>query len=199
MPDSTIEIRHSVLSTYIPTDTIPIYKIDMEDTKDQSNIFDANDPSPTTFLAKNACTRTIPISSLREECIDNCNICGQLDAAAHITCSNTIHLFHNYKPYTETFRSPLQLTVAIKKSNSDINSSIIPEGEGYFLIPASNIVGCVPVKAYYSPYLQFTLIGENYLLGSTKRQHKQFSSQTIYKYFTQSTFSIKCTHKMRSK
>ena len=52
--------------------------------------------------------------------------------------------------------------------NNDNNASIIPKGEGYLLTPAANKVGYVPVKAYFSPHLTSTLIGENCIMGNTK-------------------------------
>ena len=103
-----------------------------------------------------------------------------------------------YRPYSETFKCPIRLNAAMKQSNNDNNASIIPEGEGYLLIPAANDVGYVPVKAYFSPHLTSTLIGENCSMGNTKRERKRFRSQVIHKQLQQSNFTLICKHSRTS-
>ena len=84
----------------------------------------------------------------------------------------------------------MRLNAAIKQNHNIDNASIIPEGKGYILIPAANDMGYVPIKAYHSPHLTFTLIGENCIMGETKREWERFKLQVIHKHLHQSTFTL---------
>ena len=75
MPEPSVEFRHSASSTSIPTDTVPIYQVDIENCEDQFRVYDKDNPSPNMFVAKNACTRNIPISALQKHQVDNNNDC----------------------------------------------------------------------------------------------------------------------------
>ena len=78
------------------------------------------------------------------------NIRGQIDTGAKVSCTNMLFLLHNYRPYTSRHPSRIRLTAAIDNGN---DNAIIPEGEGYLLIPANNKQGHIQIKAYYSPSL----------------------------------------------
>jgi len=125
------------------------------------------------------------------------SIRGQIDTGATVSCSNAKHLFHNYREYNAKFKSPVRLCAAIDRKHNDRNSSIVPEGEGYLLIPAMNIDGYIPVRAFYSPHLTSTLIGDNCIMGTSKKDHQQFATQSLVKYLSHSTFSIICHHKLK--
>ena len=109
-----------------------------------------------------------------------------------MSCSNKLHIFQNYKPYSENFQCSVQLNAAIKQGDNDSNASIVPEDEGYLLIPASNSDGYIQVKAFYSPPLTSTLIGENSIMGETKNKRSQFKSQVIH--LNDSNFTLTCEH-----
>ena len=83
---------------------------------------------------------------------------------------------------------------AIDSIDEQGETGVIPEGDGYLLIPAANDTGYIPIKAVYSPHLTSTLIGENCIMGETKRERNQYTTQTITKHLNESTFSITCVH-----
>ena len=147
----------------------------------------------TVYLAKSVRVVNIPLDQSQRQA-NNVIDRGQIDTGARVSCSNKRDLFHSYRPYSKSFKCPIRLNAAIKQSNYDNNASIIPEGEGYLLIPAASTVGYVPVKAYFSPHLTSTLIGENCIMGHTKQERKRFSSQVIHKYLQQSHFTLVCKH-----
>ena len=83
---------------------------------------------------------------------------------------------------------------AIDSIDEQGETGVIPEGDGYLLIPAANNTGYIPIKAVYSPHLTSTLIGENCIMGETKRERDQYTTQTITKHLNESTFTITCVH-----
>ena len=82
---------------------------------------------------------------------------------------------------------------------------MIPIGFGYLRIPAPNHIGYIDVLAYYSPDITSTLISENGIFESSTDTTKDFSGQTIHKFFphtdgTGGTITVICHHKrQRSK
>ena len=54
--------------------------------------------------------------------------------------------------------------------------------------------GYVPIKAFYSPHLTSTLIGETCIMGETKHQRAQYKSQIIHKHLHESNFTLICEH-----
>ena len=180
----------------MPADIIQVHSLYPSSLEDQSIVFDTDDPTRTIshgnadILAPSHTTKRIPISALSSRYTDDRELRGQIDTGAGISCSNALHLFHNYRQYNESFKSNIQLSAAIRKGNSDVNASVIPEGEGYLLIPAINTNGYIAVRAVYSPHLTSTLIGENCLMGSTKAQQDEYEYQGIQKFFDLNLFLL---------
>ena len=151
--DSTLDIRESLPHTSVPADIIQVHSIYPSSIEDQSIIYDTDDPRQTSLqgnkaiLAPNHSIKSIPISALESRYSDDRSLRGQIDTGAGISCSNALHLFHNYRKYNEMYKSTIQLSAAIRKGNTDANASVIPEGEGYLLIPAMNADGYIPIQA----------------------------------------------------
>ena len=82
----------------------------------------------TKHLARSVCIVTIPMEQL-DSYQDTTTERGQIDTGARMSCSNKLHIFRIYKPYSEKFRCPIRLNAAIKQGSNDSNASIIPEGE----------------------------------------------------------------------
>ena len=101
----------------------------------------------TKHLTRSVHVVTIPMEQLDLH-QDTAPERGQIDTGAQVSCPNKLHIFHNYKPYSEKFWCPIRLNAAIKQGSNNSNASIIPEREGYLLTPAINTDGYVPVKAY---------------------------------------------------
>ena len=85
--------------------------------------------------------------------------------------------------HTSSFPCPVRLTGAITEDNG-VSNSIVPLGEGFILVPSRFPQrGFVRVKVYYSPHLTGTIINEDDIMGSTKKQRTRFSGLTLHKYY----------------
>ena len=148
---------------------------------------------------RHVCIKCIPADmASTHETQPTSSIRGQIDTGATVSCSNAKHLFHNHRECNHKFKSPVRLCAAADRKRGDIvdpNSSVIPEGKGLLLIPALNRNGCIPVRAFYSPHLTSTPIGDDCVMGSTKREHDQFESQCLLKCLSTASFTMVCHHK----
>ena len=124
------------------------------------------------------------------------DIRAQLDTGAKVTCTNVLHILHNFKYYDSTFPSSFRLTVAIDKS-----FAVLRLGEGYLNITAINRQGFIAGKCLYSPHLTSSLLSENDIILTSGDSEKDFSDQIIDKTFTESrstgNFTLTCHHKLR--
>ena len=120
-----------------------------------------------------------------------------MDTRATVLWSNAKLLFHNHRESTKSCQSPVRLCAAINEKKGDKNASVAPEGKGHLLVPACNHDGFTPVEeAHCSPHLTCTPIGDNCVMGLTKRDHDQFATQNHVKCLLESTFSRHCHDKI---
>lgn len=104
-------------------------------------------------------------------------VVAHLDTGAKGTVTNLKYILHNHKPYTKSFKCPVQLIGAVDRFNA-----IYSGGKGYLSIPADVDNGYIDVKCYYSPRLTSTLLSENCILEQNNNP-SDYSSQTLQKHF----------------
>ena len=157
----------------------------------------------TPPLAHNLQIRQIRIHSITKHQVDPAPklqrdlttvIRAQLDTGADITCTNLVHVLHNYKPYTKSFPCRVRLVGAFG-DNGDKNLGTYPLGEGLLHIPASTTIGYIPVCCVYSPHLTSTLLCEDDIIRTQEHLRLRDFTTTIVKYYEAGTFSLTCEHK----
>ena len=182
-----------------PEPTLQTPKKDMLPINTDVQIVDAYTPP----LAHDLKIRRIRIHSITKHQVDpppklqrnlTTVIRAQLDTGADITCTNLLHVLHNYKPYTKSFPCRVRLVGAIGK-NGDENLGIYPLGEGFLHIPASTQNGYIPVCCVYSPHLTSTLLCKDDIIRTQKHLRLRDFTTTIVKYYKAGTFSLTCNHK----
>jgi len=137
-------------------------------------------------------------SSMAEASYSSEDTRAQLDTGAMVTCTNLLHILHDFRYYSYDSKFPCttRLTGAIDKS-----VEIFPLGEGSLHVPAINRQGFVAIKCLYSPLLSSTLLSENYILLTSEDSETGYSGQTIDKSFTKNrstgNFSLIYHHKLR--
>jgi len=131
-------------------------------------------PSCDTFAADDSnvsSADTYRINNLESDTsFSNDDIRAQLDTGAMVTCTNLLHVFHDFRYYDTKFPCRKRLTGAIDKS-----VGILPLGEGTLHVPAINRQGYVAVKCLYSPHLTSTLLSENDILFTSGDAEHVFS------------------------
>ena len=210
---NSMQVLKASSHTSMPSNHTTQLMIDAED--ERSIMFDRDDPNalipseqdPLPSCGANhhspqhVCIKHTPADMLlKHESQPGLSIRGQIDTGATASCSNSKHLFHNCREHNNKFRSPVQPCAAIDRKqndNIDQNSGVVPEGEGHPLIPALNENGCIPARAFCFPHLTSTLTGDNCVMGSTEKDHNQFEAQCLLKFFSTSSFSITCCHKLK--
>ena len=123
-----------------------------------------------------------------------------LDTGAWGSATCHKEIIHDYTKYSARFPCPVRLSGAIT-NDGGTSTSIVPLGEGYIHVPSSfPRRGVVRVKVYYSPHLTGTIINEEDLMGSTKKQRKQYSGLNLHKSYgieddDINTWELKVQHK----
>ena len=184
-----------------PEPPIPLPKKDSLPVDTNLNIVTAYTPP----LARDLQIRQIRVHSITKHQVDPAPnlkrdlttvIRAQLDTGADITCTNLLHVLHDYKPYTKSFPCRVRLVGAIG-NNGDENLGIYPLGEGLLHIPASTTIGYIPVRCVYSPHLTSTLLCEDDIIRTQAHLRLRDFTTTIVKYYEAGTFSLTCEHKNR--
>ena len=70
-------------------------------------------------------------------------------------------------------KSNTQLSAAIRKGNTNVNASVVPEDEGHLSILVMNSSGHVTVHAVHPPHLILTLIDKKCLIGHTAAEQNE--------------------------
>ena len=70
---------------------------------------------------------------------------AQLDTGAFATCTDQLHMLHNYRQFDDSFPCPIRLLPATE------NSDTVPIGVGYLHIPARTHEGFLAVRTFYHP------------------------------------------------
>ena len=132
IPILQLNIGRNNSHTSIPIDTCRAYNVDAAHASAQSQVYDTDDPGHVchgngALLASNTQVRNIPINALHNTYLDDRDIRGHIDTGARVSCSNALHLFHQYRSYDDIFKSPIRLSAAINKRDKDTNASIISQ------------------------------------------------------------------------
>jgi len=72
---------------------------------------------------------------------------AQVDTGAHVSCTDQLHMLHDYRDFTRSLPSPVKLMPAT------VGSDAVPKGFGYLHVPAMNTKGFLAVQTFYTPYL----------------------------------------------
>lgn len=79
---------------------------------------------------------------------------AQINTGAFATCTDQLHMLHDYQEFNESHPSPIRLLPATE------NSDAVPQGYGYLHVPAHNSQGFLAVRTFYHPSLRTTVIDE---------------------------------------
>ena len=79
---------------------------------------------------------------------------AQIDTGAFVSCTDQLHMIHDYQAFSAKFPCPVRLQPATEGSDAT------PEGFGYFHVPAHNEKGFLAVRVFYHPALRATVIDE---------------------------------------
>lgn len=118
-------------------------------------------------------------------------ISAQLDTGAHVSCTDQLHMLHNYVEFSDKNPCPIKLMPATHKSDTT------PKGYGYLHVPAQNESGFLAVRTFYTPALRTTVIDERDFILAANLSPKDIESEIIKKYYEAGNFSYIATHKLK--
>ena len=116
---------------------------------------------------------------------------AQIDTGAWCSCSDQQHMLHDYKAFSDDFPCPIKLIPAVE------GSDLVPEGVGYLHIPAATAEGHIPVKTFFHPNLQTTVVNEVDLLKADGNKPSDFSGERIEKFHDAGTCTFVASHRKR--
>ena len=116
---------------------------------------------------------------------------AQIDTGAFATCTDQLHMLHDYKEFTAKHPSPIKLLPATD------NSDAVPQGYGYLHVPAHNVQGFLAVRTFYHPSLRTTVIDERDLIKAAGHKYADIASEQLQKYNSAGTFTYRATHKLK--
>ena len=116
---------------------------------------------------------------------------AQIDTGAFASCTDQIHMLHDYKTFTRENPCPVRLLPASE------GSDVVPFGVGYLHIPAMNELGHIAVRTFYHPSLRTTVIDERDFLKSSGHRPTDFKGSRIEKHFNAGTFTFTGTHRLQ--
>ena len=108
---------------------------------------------------------------------------AQIDTGAFATVTDQLDLLHGYREFSAKFPCPVKLLPATNGSDT------IPLGVGYLRVPAPNIHGYLPVRAFYHPNLRTTVINEQDFLRARGGKVSDFRSERIDKFHEAGTWT----------
>ena len=142
-------------------------------------------------------TKWIPTSDTKDWCPplhDPDVVRAQLDTGASASCTNLLHMLHDYRAFSPKYPCPVRLLPATEGSDA------VPLGLGFLHVPCDNGVGFLPIPTYYHPSLRATVIDERDIIrgaGFNPKGH-EFTTHSIIKHLDTETLSVVCTHHLRS-
>ena len=116
---------------------------------------------------------------------------AQIDTGAWCSCSDQLHMLHDYKAFSDDFPCPVKLIPAVE------GSELVPEGVGYLHIPAATAEGHIPVRTFFHPNLQTTVVNEVDLLKAGGNKPSDFSGERIEKFHDAGTCTFIASHRKR--
>ena len=117
---------------------------------------------------------------------------AQIDTGAFASCTDQLHLLHDYEPFTKARPCPIKLMPATEDSDT------VPLGIGYLHVPADNAVGYLKVHTFYHPTLHTRVIDEQDFIRSVGCSSNDYTGETLAKFADSGTFTYHCHHR-RSK
>jgi len=117
---------------------------------------------------------------------------AQIDTGADVSCTDQLHMLHQYREFDEAFPSPIKMMGGIVHSNA------APKGHGYLHIPAHNERGFLAVRTFYTPLLRITVVDERDLFKAAGHKAKDMMSEKITKHYDTGTFTYHARHKLKS-
>ena len=113
---------------------------------------------------------------------------GQIKTGAAVSCTDKLHILHDYWAYDDIFPCPIKLFTALDKSED-----VLPLGKGYLHVPAVNRQDFVAVWCFYSPHITSSLISENDIMKTAIDYINNFFSQVLSKFFPSGHETGKCS------
>jgi len=117
---------------------------------------------------------------------------AQVDTGAHVSCTDQLHMLHDYRDFTQSLPSPVKLMPAT------VGSDAVPKGFGYLHVPAKNTKGFLAVQTFYTPYLRTTVIDKRDLVKASNAWVTDIESDSITKHKDAGTFTYHAKHRMNS-
>ena len=115
---------------------------------------------------------------------------AQLNSGAFISCTDQLHMLHDYMEFSTKNPCPVHLMLAKHGSN------VLPQGVGYLHVPAPNAQGHIVVCMFYSPSLHTTVIDECDFLKSSMMKPKDFSGDQLMKYNDSGSCTFHASHRL---
>ena len=115
---------------------------------------------------------------------------AQLDSGAFVSCTDQLHMLHDYQEFSTKNPCPIHLMPA--KHGSDV----LPQGVGYLHVPAPNVKGHIAVCTFYSPSLHTMVIDECDFLKSSMMKPKDFSGDQLVKYNDSGSCTFHASHRL---
>ena len=116
---------------------------------------------------------------------------AQIDTGTVVSCTDQLHMLHDYKPFSKENPCPVRLLPALKETQAT------PQGSGFLHVPAHNDRGYLAVKTYYHPLLRATVIDERDFVRAAGETYKNMQSETIHKYHSKGIFEYVAVHKRK--
>ena len=116
---------------------------------------------------------------------------AQIDSGAFASCTDQLHMLHDYREFSDSYPCPVKLLPASE------GSDLVPLGVGYLHIPAYNERGHLEVRTFYHPSLRTTVIDERDFVKSSGLKPKDFSGSRIEKFDDAGTFTFTASHRLR--
>ena len=177
-PDHSIAIELNAIRIQRP-EVIQAYDIMSDDSDDDESILNEVEEGSSK-------DETPPIVDDDPDAIR-----AQIDSGAFASCTDQLHMLHDYKEFSKSFPCPLHLLPAA------VGLDLTPKGVSFLHVPALNAQGHIAVRTFYHPNLRTTVIDECDFQKFGGTTEDDYTGTAIHTYNDAGTFSFRAAHHLR--